>query len=270
MTFDLLHNSKKKSNIMDEARSFVPTIGFNSIGATTGGLLWFCPPGSWSTKDDGLEESQRGWWKLSKEDSELCLAPPAKRDFWRKTYYEPLLVKDDAPFLYRSVCLKDLPITIETGFSISSKSQFDQAGILVRLDHEHWLKTGIEVVDGIPRLSCVVTNSFSDWSTQSFPKAEIAIRVHVLPQQGGSLVVEAAPLGSDEWTFIRIAHLNRGMKHDLFDNDPQVKQSFRGEIARDDSIMVGIFGACPVDQAGMVVTFHNFSIVQGSSFVHDA
>jgi len=58
-------------------------------------------------------------------------------------------------------------------------TQFDQAGICIRLDSEHWLKTGIEVVDEKPRLSCVVTNGYSDWSTQSWPESRLRIRVTI-------------------------------------------------------------------------------------------
>jgi regulation of enolase protein 1 (concanavalin A-like superfamily) len=252
--------------------SFVPTKGFVTINdsvksTTVDGLKWYCAPGSWN---DDLDESKKGWWKTSDDSSKLSIAPPAKRDFWRKTYYMPLLVKDDAPFLYRNVSMSHLPITVETSFSIDAKSQFDQAGIMIRIDFEHWLKTGIEVVDGIPRLSCVVTNSFSDWSTQQVDTTDMKIRVHVLPQHGGSLVVEAAPLDSDKWSFIRIAHLHRDATHDFLNAAPEVKSSFQGENAPSDSIMVGIFAACPVDQAGMTVTFHDLSISEGSVFVHDA
>lgn len=263
---------------------FIPTQGFSSIvddvpeSHSKDALQWFCPPNSWKD-DDVLDEAKRGWWKVvgssaskgnSLSSSSLLLAPPAKRDFWRKTYYQPLLVKDDAPFLYRTIALEELPVTIECSFSIDAKSQFDQAGIMIRLDYEHWMKTGIEVVDGTPRLSCVVTNGFSDWSTQQVSSAEMKIRVHVLPQQGGSLVVEASPCDSNDWTFIRIAHLHKDMNHDMLNDATNVRNAFQGIGAKDGAIMVGIFGACPVDQNGMVVKFHDLSIIQGSSFVHDA
>jgi regulation of enolase protein 1 (concanavalin A-like superfamily) len=256
----------------ETAVAFESTKGFDSVGTS---LNWYCPPEGWisydlptATSGAEKEESKRGWWKV--DGSKLLLVPPAKKDFWRKTYYQPLLVKDDGPFLYRIVPMNDLPVTIETSFTISGNtSQFDQGGILIRLDHEHWLKTGIEVVDGQARLSCVVTNCFSDWSTQLVPHAEIKIRVHILPQQGGSFVVEAAPLDSEEWAFIRIAHLNKNMKHDLLNDHESVQAAYRGGSPPDNSIMVGVFGACPVDQAGMVVTFHDLSIVQGSTFVHE-
>lgn len=265
--------------MIEQAPSFMPTQGFGFIVGDDdapkdpNALRWYCAPGSWN--DDDEKTSKNGWYKVSStcDDqiiSKLELAPPAKRDFWRKTYYQPLLIKDDGPFLYRNISDSELPVTIETSFTISAKSQFDQAGIMIRLDYEHWLKTGIEVVDGIPRLSCVVTNGFSDWSTQKVTKAEMNIRVHVLPQQGGSLVVEAAPLDSKEWDFIRIAHLNRNMNHNMLNDAPEVKDAYRGPDAPADSIMIGIFGACPVDQAGMVVEFHDLSITKGSAFVHDA
>ncbi|KAG7368994.1 DUF1349 domain containing protein [Nitzschia inconspicua] len=254
----------------ETAPSFVPTRGFGLISSdddnNKDALYWYCAPGSWNDED----ETKKGWWKVADDKSVLEVAPPVKRDFWRKTYYQPLLVKDDAPFLYRTVSISNLPITAETSFSITAKSQFDQAGIMIRLDHEHWLKTGIEVVDGIPRLSCVVTNGFSDWSTQQVATEGMKIRVHVLPQRGGSLVVEAAPLDSDQWAFIRIAHLNKEMNHDLLNDTPEVKEAYQGMGAPDGSIMVGIFAACPVDQKGTVVKFHDLSVTKGSAFVHNA
>jgi regulation of enolase protein 1 (concanavalin A-like superfamily) len=254
---------------------FVPTCGFDDI--EKGILKWYCPPPQ-STKQN---IDKNGWWKVvesSSTDKEnnsnnvLLLAPPAKRDFWRKTYYEPLLVKDDGPFVYRTITKDELPIMVQTTFEISNpKSQFDQGGIIVRLDHEHWIKTGIEVVDNIPRLSCVVTNGFSDWSTQTLSgPPSIKIRVHILPQNGGSVVVESAPIGGEEWSFIRIAHLNKDMNHNLLNDTSEVKNAYQGEDAPNDSIMCGLFGACPVDQEGMVVKFYDFSITQGSTFVHDA
>lgn len=247
--------------------SFEPTKGFGGI--ENGDLKWYCPPDGWKSDDADLSSNKKeGWWKI--EESRLLLAPHPRKDFWRKTYYQPLLVKDDGPFLYRTVSLADLPVTIETSFTITGQSsQFDQGGILIRLDHEHWLKTGIEIVDEQARLSCVVTNCFSDWSTQIFPQRELKIRVHILPQHGGSFVVEAAPFNSDDWAFIRIAHINRNMKHDLLNNHETVQSAYQGEDPPDNSMWVGVFGACPIDQKGTVVTFHDLSIVQGSTFVHD-
>lgn len=262
--------------------SFVPTHGFSGIAE--GILKWYCPPPPATDDDtDTTKIDKNGWWKVTDDDDSssttLLLAPPAKHDFWRKTYYQPLLVKDDGPFLYRSISQNTLPITIHTTFEVQNpQSQFDQGGIMIRLDYEHWIKTGVEVVDNIPRLSCVVTNGFSDWSTQIIDNPKIKIRVHVLPQHGGSIVVEAAaPIvgdTTDKWSFIRIAHLNKNMNHDMLNDTMEVQNAVvkqQQQQQDSNSIMCGLFGACPVDQQGTTtIKFYDFSITQGSTFVHDA
>ena len=61
--------------------------------------------------------------------------------------------------------------TITTSFTLKPKEQFDQAGIMVIVNENVWVKAGIEYTDGFPNLSCVVTNDgYSDWSTQRIPR----------------------------------------------------------------------------------------------------
>ena len=48
-------------------------------------------------------------------------------------------------------------------------AQYDQAGLMLRVDEEHWIKAGIELADGRMWLSVVVTNGVSDWSQQPAP-----------------------------------------------------------------------------------------------------
>jgi regulation of enolase protein 1 (concanavalin A-like superfamily) len=239
---------------------------------TQGALLkWYCAPDSWPHTN--TKEGKGGWWEHSQ--GELLVGAPAKKDFWRKTYYEPLLIKDDGPLLCSVVPISAFPCTMETSFTLTPKCQFDQAGIVIRIDSEHWIKTGIEVVDGIPRLSCVVTNGFSDWSAQTWTEPKLRIRVHMLPQHGGSYVVEACPLRDDEqgesttkkdWSFVRIAHLNKDMNHNLLNDHPTVKSAYKGDKAPPGCVMAGVFAACPEDQKGSNVMFHDFSIVKGSTF----
>lgn len=238
-------------------------------------LRWYCAPDCWEetiSEDPQKREGKDGFWTVD-DDGQLVVKPPAKKDFWRKTYYDPILVKDDGPALFATVAVTKA-IMAETTFTISSPpTQFDQAGILVRLDSDHWLKTGIEVVDGIPRLSCVCTNVYSDWSTQNYweEKAEkVRIRVHILPTR--SIVVEAWDSRSNSWTFIRIAHLSLNTKcdPDPLQEHPNVTNSWRGKAAPDGHLYVGVFAACPEDQVGTSVIFHELKIVAGSSFKHDA
>ena len=47
-------------------------------------------------------------------------------------------------------------------------AQYDQAGLMLRVDAAHWIKAGLEL-DGRLWLSVVVTNGVSDWSQQPAP-----------------------------------------------------------------------------------------------------
>lgn len=51
------------------------------------------------------------------------------------------------------------------------KTRFDQAGLMLRIDHENYIKAGIEFVDGKYNLSTVVTHHTSDWSVITLDKA---------------------------------------------------------------------------------------------------
>lgn len=264
---------------MSEAESEFPVLvdGFMSVSddafCDEPELRWYCAPDSWSESlEDGKREGRDGSWTVD-DDGQLVVKPPAKKDFWRKTFYEPVLVKDDGPCLFATVPIHKA-IMATCSFTIGGKTrQFDQAGICVRLDSEHWLKTGIEIVDGKPRLSCVCCNVYADWSTQNYWKetaTQVKIRVHLLPNR--SVVVEAWDDAANGWTFIRICHLSRDTKCDpdpLADH-PNVTKAWAGKGSPNGHVYIGVFAACPEDQTGTEVTFHDLTVVAGSSFKHDS
>ena len=238
-------------------------------------LYWYNAPDSWEP-EPGKREGRDGAWSVNDDQQTLTLTPPAKKDYWRKTYYEPILIKDDGPFLYASLPYSDTYYTVETTLDLTAVRQFDQAGIMVRLDPEHWLKTGIEVVDHQPRLSCVVTNDYSDWSTQTWFNytkqvdgtittvyTHCQIRVHC---RGESFVVEAKlpdpTTGQPVWQFIRIAHLSRS--HAGTRKYPEHSGAKKGQL------WAGVFAASPEDQQGGHVVFSQFQIKEGSQFDHNA
>eukprot|EP01065_Artemidia_motanka_P006122 TRINITY_DN1299_c0_g1_i1.p1 TRINITY_DN1299_c0_g1~~TRINITY_DN1299_c0_g1_i1.p1 ORF type:complete len:231 (+),score=79.74 TRINITY_DN1299_c0_g1_i1:64-756(+) len=212
------------------------------------GARWLCDPRSWPKPTGGRREGAGGDREV--RDGELILTPPAKKDLWRRTYYKPLLIKDDASCLVRPLSGKT---TVETCFTVFPKRQFDQGGIVVRLSSELWLKAGIEVVDGVPRIGAVCTNVVSDWSTTPWPSTSAALRVHVLEPD---LVIEAAPCKdgkrTGDWAFLRICRLSHG------DSQP-----WRDAVA-------GVYGACPEEQMGGKVVFHSLSYFRGSEFEHNA
>ena len=52
------------------------------------------------------------------------------------------------------------------------REQYDQSGLMIRLNETDWIKCGIEVVDGKQFVSAVVTRSTSDWSKLLAPKSD--------------------------------------------------------------------------------------------------
>ena len=91
-----------------------------------------------------------------------------KTDFWRTTFYG--YVTDNGHFFNLSV-----PGDFVFQARIAGKYavQYDQAGLMVRVDAENWVKCGTEFVEGAPQGSVVFTRSYSDWSSvRSLPKTK--------------------------------------------------------------------------------------------------
>ena len=105
-------------------------------------LQWFNEPDSWQVRD-----------------GRLVMDVPAQCDYWRISHYG--FTVDDGPFLYG---LYGGEFEAKVKVSGDYKVRFDQAGMMLRIDHENWLKAGIEFVDGKYNLSVVVTHKTSDWS----------------------------------------------------------------------------------------------------------
>ena len=68
---------------------------------------------------------------------------------------------------------------MEVTFVLDYSGQFDQAGIIVHSDSQHWIKAGVESADGWPQVGAVVTAIKSDWSLAPVPAwigKEVTIR----------------------------------------------------------------------------------------------
>ncbi|KAI8488220.1 hypothetical protein Bbelb_340690 [Branchiostoma belcheri] len=181
----------------------------------------------------------------------IVVTPKEKSDFWRKTYYTPELIADNGHLLYAPVTQPNC--VMETMFELSAVNQFDQAGLMVRYDHEHWLKTGLEYVDGHFRLSCVVTNVYSDWSTQDWPSGRLSIRVY---RQGNSYVVENKAHDADRWNFIRILHLE----------PPAPTSGAQGTTSAPQTALMGPMACAPTALGGSVL-FHYFNVQHSDGYL---
>jgi regulation of enolase protein 1 (concanavalin A-like superfamily) len=105
-------------------------------------------------------------WEVNAE--RITVITGAKTDFWRKTHAG--FIKDDGHFYAQPV---SGDFTAEVKVSGKYRDLYDHAGLMLRLDAEHWLKCGIEFVEGVQYASTVVTHDYSDWSvvTLSSPPA---------------------------------------------------------------------------------------------------
>jgi regulation of enolase protein 1 (concanavalin A-like superfamily) len=95
----------------------------------------------------------------SVESNNLRVTTAHESDFWRNTSYG--FVHDSGHAL-----LIDFPVntSMEVTFVLDYSGQFDQAGIIVYSDSQHWIKAGVESADGFPQVGAVVTSVNSDWS----------------------------------------------------------------------------------------------------------
>jgi regulation of enolase protein 1 (concanavalin A-like superfamily) len=97
-------------------------------------LFWLNNPNEWGVVDStGLTEGSNGSYEiidesnnLNEDKSILKLLPPSKKDFWSRTFYDPLLIKSDATALLCKLDNFDEEVTIKVDFEYTPQSQFDQ------------------------------------------------------------------------------------------------------------------------------------------------
>ena len=89
-------------------------------------MQWFNEPEEWEIKDNSLS---------------MFVTPQS--DYWRISHYG--FTVDDAPFYYTTYGGE---FEVKVKVTGDYKQRFDQAGLMLRIDHENYIKTGIEFVDG--------------------------------------------------------------------------------------------------------------------------
>jgi uncharacterized protein len=110
----------------------------------------------------------------SSSSNRIVVNTSPKTDFWRVTHYG--FIRDSGHFYFEQV---NTDFVVEVEIRGSYKDLYDQAGIMIRSDENHWLKTGIEFVDGVQHLSAVVTHDYSDWSVTPLLKPPASLRLRV-------------------------------------------------------------------------------------------
>jgi regulation of enolase protein 1 (concanavalin A-like superfamily) len=200
-------------------------------------------PVRWSRFSPPLPQALLSWhseptrWSIA--DERLRIEPDAQTDFWQRTHYG--FQADNGHYLYTDVT-GDVVVTTHVRFH--AKSQYDQAGLMVRHSASSWLKTSVEHEPGArARLGAVVTNrGYSDWSTQPFDGHEVWLRIR---REGADYIVDASENGS-VWEQIRMAHL---------DGDGAPGDGKLG-------VTCGVY-ACSPKAAGFVAEFSQLDITAG-------
>ncbi|MFB2918768.1 MULTISPECIES: DUF1349 domain-containing protein [Aerosakkonema] len=151
----------------------------------------------------------------------LHLVTKSKTDFWQKTHYG--FQRDDGHCLLTNI---QEDFSLKTRVQFNPKSQYDQCGLIARIDSENWIKCSIEYEnEEISRLGSVVTNyGFSDWSTQDI-SSDVKSAMYRLSKRSQDFLLEYS-LDGIKWHQMRIAHL-----HD-----------FKG------SIDVGVYACSPIGE----------------------
>ncbi|AJW61804.1 hypothetical protein VO54_00315 [Elizabethkingia miricola] len=175
-------------------------------------LQWFNEPEKWEIKNNSLQ---------------MFVTPQS--DYWRISHYG--FTVDDAPFCYG---IYGGEFEVKVKITGDYKERFDQAGLMLRIDKENYIKTGIEFVDGKYNISSVVTHKTSDWNMISMDKSLPYIWIKAVRRLDAVEIYYS--FDDTNYQLMRNAYLQ--------DNTP---------------VMVGLMGASP-DGKGFLAKFENFSV----------
>ncbi len=137
-------------------------------------------------------------------DDGLWLVTKSQTDFWQRTHYG--FQRDDGHCLLTTLT-GDFSIATRTYFD--PVAQYDQCGLIARIDRDNWIKCSTEYEGpSLSRLGSVVTNrGFSDWATQDVTTAVRSVSYR-LSKRGQDFLIEYA-LADQVWHQMRIAHLHQ-------------------------------------------------------------
>lgn len=177
-------------------------------------------------KMNWLNEPDR--WEVKDKRTFVMQVPP-QTDYWRVSHYG--FTVDDAPFYYTTYGGE---FEVKVKITGIYKTTFDQMGLMLRIDHQNWIKAGVEYVNGKQNVSTVVTHNTSDWSVVELSDAPRSIWMKAVRRLDAVEVFYS--LDDKKYTMIRTCWLQ--------DNCP---------------VMIGLMGASP-DGAGFEAIFEDFKV----------
>jgi hypothetical protein len=138
------------------------------------------------------------FWRL--DGQVLTVTSDAKTDFWRKT--TDGAVYDNGHFYYQPVS-GDFIAQVKFGGAYAD--QYDQAGLMVRLDEATWIKCGVELENGMQHAAVVVTHDYSDYSLEPLPQKPLSVWMQMV-RSGGRFEIFFS-LDGQAYRMIRQAYL---------------------------------------------------------------
>lgn len=133
------------------------------------GFQWHCEPKSFTYGPAGLE-----------------IVTDENTDFWQRPHEG---IRRDNGHFYFTRSAADFVLTATLKFE--PEVQYDQCGLMVRVDAENWIKCSLEYEnESFGRLGSVVTNrGHSDWATHDVPTTirEVSYRIR---RTGAGFLVE--------------------------------------------------------------------------------
>ncbi|WFU42406.1 DUF1349 domain-containing protein [Bradyrhizobium sp. CB82] len=174
--------------------------------------VWLNEPERWTAQGEGLQ-----------------IVTDNATDFWRETHYG--FNRDSGHFLGFPT---GEAFTAELHVRGDFQALYDQAGIMVRIDAEHWVKAGIEFSDGRAMLASVLTDGRSDWATAPYERDPRDFRVRATVANGVLRLQVSAD--GELWPLMRLAPF------------PRANSYLAGPMA------------CTPERAGLKVAFPTFRL----------
>lgn len=125
-------------------------------------------------------------------------------DFWQRTHYG--FRNDNGHCLLQDV---EGDFTLSTQVVFRSEGQYDQCGLVLRLDEDNWIKASTEYINpDNSKLGSVVTNlGYSDWATQNI-SSDMRQLWYRANKRGSDVRLDFS-LDGVVWQQMRICHLHQ-------------------------------------------------------------
>jgi len=201
------------------------TVLMASVGLSLAALQ----PTNAASENEAREEWLNEPTRWHREGSAITIHAEPKTDFWRKTYFG--YITDNGHLFGRRIT-GDFKASVNVSGRYAA--QYDQAGLMVRLNPSVWMKCGVEFVDGRQHVSSVFTRDFSDWA--GIPRDTATENLWFQLARKGSALTFAFSLDGTKYTEVR-----------------------QGYLTEEPELLVGVMAAAP-EGPGFDAIFREFRI----------